>query len=350
MAKENKRLKVGITCGDINGIGSELIFKTFSDPRMIEMCLPVVYGSVKAITFSKKLLNYKDFHFHVPQNSGDLNKKKLNIINVEEKEVPVEFGKSTLEAGKLAFKALEAAVEDLASTKIDVLVTAPINKENIQKAGFEFPGHTEFLASYANEENPLMILMRDQLRVGLVTGHIPLKEVSNQLTKELILTKLEKLNASLIKDFRCTKPKIALLGLNPHAGEEGVLGEEENTIIKPAVETANSNGIYAFGPYPADGFFGSGAYRNFDGVLAMYHDQGLTPFKALSFGGGVNFTAGLPIVRTSPDHGTAYDIAGKNQADPGSFREAVYAAIDIARNRKMHMEASADPLEKQKKP
>lgn len=349
MAKERKRLKVGITCGDINGIGTELIFKTFSDQRMLDLCVPVVYGSVKALTHCKKALRYNDFHFHVPDDSGQLNRKKLNVINVEEKEIPVDFGKSTPEAGALAFKALKEAVNDLAATKIDVLVTAPINKENIQAAGFNFPGHTEFLADYANEDHPLMILLRDNLRVGLVTGHLPLKDVPGNVTKELILNKLDKMNTSLLKDFNCTKPKIAVLGLNPHAGEGGVLGDEENTTIKPAVDQAMKEGIYAFGPYPADGFFGSGAHHKFDGVLAMYHDQGLAPFKALSFGGGVNFTAGLPIVRTSPDHGTAYDIAGKGIADPGSFREAVYTAVDISHNRSVYKEAAEDPLQTQTK-
>lgn len=344
MAKK-KRINIGISCGDLSGIGIELILKTFSDSRMNDMCVPVIYAPEAAFEIHKKVLNFKDFHYHKTDSAQNLNRKKINLVNTPGGQDKIEFGTPTPDSGKAAFKSLEAAVQDLAATRIDVLVTAPIHKENIQAAGFKFPGHTEYLASFANEDNPLMILMRDELRVGVVTGHIPLKEVSGALTTELILNKISKMHNTLLKDFARTKPKIAVLGLNPHAGENGVLGNEENDVIIPAIEQAGKQDMYAFGPFPADGFFGSGAHRKYDGVLAMYHDQGLAPFKALSFGGGVNFTAGLPVVRTSPDHGTAFDIAGKGIADENSFRAAVYAAIDIHANRALYKEVSENPLE-----
>ena len=343
MAKK-KRINIGISCGDLSGIGIELILKTFSDSRMLDMCVPVIYAPEKAVELYKNRLKYKDFHYHRKNDAQKLNRKKINLVNTGGGDDAISPGKPTADSGKAAFKALEKAVQDLAATHIDVLVTAPIHKENIKAAGFAFPGHTEYLASFANEDNPLMILMRDTLRVGVVTGHIPLKEVSGALTTELILNKISKMNNSLLKDFACTKPKIAVLGLNPHAGENGVLGNEENEVISPAIEEAKKQDIYAFGPFPADGFFGSGAHHKYDGILAMYHDQGLAPFKALSFGGGVNFTAGLPVVRTSPDHGTAFDIAGKGIANENSFRTAVYAAIDIHANRSLFKEITADPL------
>lgn len=344
MAKK-RRINIGISCGDLSGIGIELILKTFSDSRMNEMCVPVIYVPETAFEVHKKVLNFKDFHYHKAESAQNLNRKKINLVSTEAGREKIEFGTPTPDSGKAAFKSLETAVQDLAATHIDVLVTAPIHKENIQAAGFKFPGHTEYLASFANEENPLMILMRDDLRVGVVTGHIPLKEVSATLTKELIVNKISKMHNALHKDFACTQPKIAVLGLNPHAGENGVIGNEEADVIIPAIEEAKKQNMYAFGPFPADGFFGSGAHRKYDGVLAMYHDQGLAPFKALSFGGGVNFTAGLPVVRTSPDHGTAFDIAGKGVADENSFRASVYAAIDIHANRALYKEASENPLE-----
>jgi 4-hydroxythreonine-4-phosphate dehydrogenase len=258
-------------------------------------------------------------------------------------------GESTAEAGQYAFKSLEAATKDLASNKIDVLVTAPINKNNIQSESFKFPGHTEYLAEYANIEYPLMMLTHNDLRVGTVTGHLPLKEVAESIYYEDILHKLEVFHKSLQQDFRITRPKIAVLGLNPHNGDNGTLGSEEQEVIIPAIEEANKQGILAMGPFAADGFFGSPGYKKFDGILAMYHDQGLTPFKTLSFDQGVNFTAGLPIVRTSPDHGTAYDIAGKNLASASSFRNAVFLAIDIFKNRKEFRSISSNPLKISKK-
>ena len=347
MPTKKSKLKIGISCGDINGIGLEVALKTLADTRMMDMCIPVIYGSVKAATYYKNRIDMKDLVFNITESAEKLNKRKINFVNCFKDEVRVDFGESTREAGDLAFRSLKAATEDLASTNIDVLVTAPINKDNIQSKDFDFPGHTEFLANYANEENPLMLLVHENFRVGVVTGHIPLKEVPEKISKDLILKKLEIMNRSLIQDFSCTSPKIAVLGLNPHAGDNGLLGDEENKVIKPAVNQAMDNGIYAFGPFPADGFFGSGMHHKYDGVLAMYHDQGLVPFKAESFGGGVNFTAGLPIVRTSPDHGTAYDIAGKGVADESSFRAAIYEAIDIYKSRKRYREAASNPLQPQ---
>jgi 4-hydroxythreonine-4-phosphate dehydrogenase len=347
MPTKKSKLKIGISCGDINGIGLEVALKALADTRMMDICTPVIYGSVKAATYYKNRIDMKDLVFNITDTAEKLNKRKVNFVNCYKDEVRVDFGESTREAGDLAFRSLKAATEDLAATNIDVLVTAPINKDNIQSKDFDFPGHTEFLANYANEENPLMLLVHENFRVGVVTGHIPLKEVPDKISKELILKKLEIMNKSLIQDFSCTKPKIAVLGLNPHAGDNGLLGDEENKVITPAVEQAMESGIYAFGPFPADGFFGSGMHHKYDGVLAMYHDQGLVPFKTVSFGGGVNFTAGLPIVRTSPDHGTAYDIAGKGVADESSFRAAIYEAIDIHTSRKRYREAASNPLQPQ---
>lgn len=350
MSKEGKssntsdKIRVGITVGDINGIGMEVIIKTFLDSRMLEFCTPIVYGSAKVASFHRKVLGISDFSFHIATSTDQLNSKRANLLNCWEEDAKIQLGESTSDGGKYAFLSLEAATRDLASNKIDVLITAPINKHNIQSKDFDFPGHTEYLANYANEENPLMILANDKLRVGVVTGHIPIKEVAEQLTTELILSKIQVMHRSLRQDFRVVKPKIAVLGLNPHAGDNGVIGDDEKRIILPAIKKAQSEGIFTFGPFAADGFFGTSAYSQFDGILAMYHDQGLIPFKTLSFENGVNFTAGLPIVRTSPDHGTAYDIAGKNQASEQSFRQAVYLACDIYNNRKEFRTLTANPL------
>ncbi len=349
MTKERKnnsgdRIRVGISVGDINGVGMEVIIKTFLDNRMLELCTPIVYGSDKVASFHRKALGITDFSFNIAPSPDQLNTKRANLINCWEEDVKVTLGESTPDGGKYAFKSLKAATEDLASNKVDVLITAPINKHNIQSEEFDFPGHTEYLANYANEDNPLMILVNGGLRVGVATGHISVKEVAEQLTSELILTKLQVMQKSLRQDFKVVKPKIAVLGLNPHAGDNGLIGEEENRIIVPAIRKAQDEGILTFGPFPADGFFGSSVYTQFDGILAMYHDQGLIPFKTLSFGNGVNFTAGLPIVRTSPDHGTAYNIAGKNEASEQSFREAVYLACDIYNNRKEFKALTANPL------
>ena len=341
----NKNLiKVGITIGDLNGIGPEIIVKALQDNRILTDLVPVVYGANKVISHYKKQLNLQDFNYLSCQSATEISSKKVNVINVWQEEVQIEPGVSNADGGKYALLSLEAATRDLADGKIDVLVTAPFSKENVAKAGFNFPGHTEYLAEMSGAKEALMILVSGNLRVALVTTHIPIKEISNQLKKELIIAKIEMFEQSLKKDFGLIKPRIAVLGLNPHAGENGKIGEEEQQIIIPAIQTAKNNGILAFGPYPADGFFGSPLRQQFDGVLAMYHDQGLTAFKALCFDDGVNYTAGLPIVRTSPDHGTAFDIAGKMQADEQSLRSAIFLAVDIYRKRKVFKEIHANPL------
>lgn len=347
MSKEN--IKVGITIGDFNGIGMEVIIKTFLDARMLENVTPIVYGSDQIASFYRKELGIDDFSFNKISNATEAKENKANVIHLWEEEITVEMGKSTETAGEYAFKSLEAATEDLAGGKIDVLITAPINKKNIQSDKFNFPGHTEYLTKYSNADDSLMLMVLNDLRVGTITNHIPLKDVSEMLTKDLICRKVEILQSSLQKDFGIKKPKIAILGLNPHAGEEGMLGTEEKEVIFPAIEAMQEKGVIVYGPYPSDGFFGSSNFKNFDGILAIYHDQGLTPFKALVAGAGVNFTAGLPIVRTSPDHGTAYDIVGKGIASEESFRNAVFIAVDIYNNRKAYQENNANPLTAQKR-
>ena len=345
---EERIIKVGITHGDINGIGYEVILKTFLDMRMAELCIPVIYGSSKVAAYHRKALDLPPISLSTISLASEAGLIRVNIINCVEDEVKVELTQSTEIAGRAAYQALEAAVADLRNGDIDVLVTAPINKHNIQNEQFSFPGHTEYLEqSCGGGKKALMILMTDTLRVALVTGHIPLSEVASQLTPERIVSKLQIFNQSLKQDFNIIKPRIAVLALNPHAGDAGLIGSEEETIIKPAMAEAEKRGAMVFGPFPADGFFGSRMYEHFDGVLAMYHDQGLAPFKALAMDDGVNYTAGLPIVRTSPAHGTAYDIAGQNLASEESFRQAIYAAIDIYRNRLRFKEATAHPLRKQ---
>ena len=339
-----EKIIVGISQGDINGIGLEVIIKSFLDPTIFELCTPVVFGSNKTASFHRKTLNIEDFSFNQIKEVSEANGKRANIINVYEDEVNIELGKQTEIGGKYALKSLEAAAYALAQGKVHVLVTAPINKENIQSPDFNFPGHTEYLESKFGDGNSLMFLVSDTLRVAVATGHIPVTQVAAALTVEKITNKIRALHLSLVKDFNITKPKIAVLGLNPHAGDNGVIGNEEKNIILPAINIAKEEGIIAYGPYPADGFFGNKTYTQFDAVLAMYHDQGLVPFKTIAFNNGVNFTAGLPIVRTSPDHGTAYDIAGKNKASEKSFREAIYTAIDIYRNRKINKVSWANPL------
>lgn len=346
----SKKVTVGISVGDCNGIGLEVIMKTFQDQRMLGLCTPVLYGSVKVAAYHRKTMGLTDFAFNEISDSGKAQSKKVNLIDVAEDEVFVEFGKITESAGRLAVRSLIRATEDLASNKTDVLVTAPIIKSNAQTVDFNFPGQTEFLANYSNTGEALMLMIGDGLRVAVATGHIALSAVPQMLTAQLINNKLNLLESSLIKDFGVEKPKIAVLGLNPHAGDNGLMGDEEQKIIAPAIANARNQGQLVFGPYGADGFFGTGQYKHFDAVLAMYHDQGLAPFKALAFESGVNFTAGLPIVRTSPDHGPAMDIAGKNIASPDSFRAAVYAACDIFRQRKLYREISANPLQRQKPP
>ena len=345
---EDKMIRVGITHGDINGIGYEVILKTFSDQRMTELCVPIIYGSSKVAAYHRKALDLPAVNINVVSRAEEAGLNRVNIINCVEDDIKVELTQSTPVAGRAAYKALEAAVADLKSGAIDVLVTAPINKHNIQNAQFHFPGHTEYLEQTLGDgQKALMILMTDTLRVALVTGHIPVSQVPSQITVENIVTKLQAFNQSLKQDFTIIKPRIAVLALNPHAGDNGVIGNEEVEIIKPAMEEAERLGVMSFGPFPADGFFGSKMYEDFDGVLAMYHDQGLAPFKALAMEEGVNYTAGLPFVRTSPAHGTAYNIAGQNLASESSFRQAVYTALDVYRSRQSYREATAHPLRKQ---
>lgn len=345
---EDKMIRVGITHGDINGIGYEVILKTFSDQRMTELCVPIIYGSSKVAAYHRKALDLPAVNINVVSRAEEAGLNRVNIINCVEDDIKVELTQSTSVAGRAAYKALEAAVADLKSGAIDVLVTAPINKHNIQNAQFHFPGHTEYLEQTLGDgQKALMILMTDTLRVALVTGHIPVSQVPSQITVENIVTKLQVFNQSLKQDFTIIKPRIAVLALNPHAGDNGVIGNEEAEIIKPAMEEAERLGVMSFGPFPADGFFGSKMYEDFDGVLAMYHDQGLAPFKALAMEEGVNYTAGLPFVRTSPAHGTAYNIAGQNLASESSFRQAVYTALDVYRSRQSYREATAHPLRKQ---
>lgn len=343
------RLRVGITHGDFNGVGYEVILKMLDDPRILELCTPVVYGSAKIAAYYRKGL---ELAFNIPfnqiQQASQARTDAVNIVNVIGQEAHIAPGESTPEAGEAAFIALERAVADLKEGTIDVLLTAPINKANIQSDTFRFAGHTEYLASACGDgAEPLMILFNDRIRVALVTTHLPLAKIAEAITEDAIVAKLQLFNQSLTADFAIVKPRIAVLSLNPHAGDGGLLGAEEKEIIAPAIERArNQLKIHTFGPYPADGFFGNGLYTKFDGVLAMYHDQGLAPFKTLAMESGVNFTAGLPYVRTSPDHGTGYDIAGKGIASEASMRAALYAAIDIFRSRRTHEEMTASPLPK----
>ncbi|HNW97090.1 MAG TPA: 4-hydroxythreonine-4-phosphate dehydrogenase PdxA [Bacteroidales bacterium] len=339
-----ERFKIGISQGDINGIGYEIIIKTLANPRVMEICTPIVYGSSKVASYHRKTLDVGEFNLNLVKNADAAISRRANIINIYDKEVKIDLGMSTEVGGQLSLMSLEAAVEDLKHDHIDALVTAPINKKNIQSQGFKFPGHTEYLAEKFNTKDFLMLMVSNNIRIGVVTGHIPLKDVSNALTEELILNKIKILNESLLKDFGIRKGRIAVLGVNPHSGDNGVIGDEENKIIIPAIKKAKEAGILAFGPYPADGFFGSSSFTKFDAVIAMYHDQGLIPFKTLTFDSGVNYTAGLPIVRTSPAHGTAYELAGKNIASADSFREALYLAIDICRNRRLYNELTVNPL------
>ena len=344
---ERDRIRIGITCGDINGVGYEVILKAFADPVMLELCTPVVYGSPKVAAYHRKVMDLPT-NFSIVNSAEEASCNRLNIVNCGEEEVKVEFSKPTSEAGKAALDALEKALQEYREGLIDVLVTAPINKHTIQSETFRFPGHTEYIEERVGEgQKALMILMKDELRVALVTTHIPVKDIASSITKELIEEKLTIFNQSLKQDFNIGCPRIAVLALNPHAGDGGLIGTEEQEVIIPAIQEMVAAGVQCFGPYPADGFMGSGSYTHFDGVLAMYHDQGLAPFKALAMDDGVNYTAGLPIVRTSPAHGTAYDIAGRGIASEESFRQALYAAIDVFRNRELDKEVHANPLRKQ---
>lgn len=342
---ERPPVRVGISMGDINGIGTEIIIKALEDSRMLSDCTPIIYGSTRVLSYYKKACRLRDFNYQSIESADKAKRKKVNVVNIWEDEVKITMGEATETGGKFAFQSLERATQDLASGKIDVLVTAPISKDAMSKSGFQFPGHTEYLADLSGEEEALMLMVSSTMRVGLVTAHLPLKDVSTTITIDKIAGKIQELNNSLMKDFGVQRPKIAVFGLNPHAGENGKMGEEEQSIIQPAINRMRDKGILAFGPFPADGFFGSASRYQYDGILAMYHDQGLAAFKALSFDEGVNFTAGLPVVRTSPDHGTAFDIVGKNLANPDSMRNAIYTAIDVFRNRNFEKEIKANALE-----
>jgi 4-hydroxythreonine-4-phosphate dehydrogenase len=330
--KKSEKIKVGISIGDLNGIGIEIILKTFEDSRMLDFCTPIIFGSSKVISFHKKELQ---ININI-QGVDDIKKivhNKINLYHVWKELVDIELGKPTPESGKYAFESLKAATNALKNEEIDVLITAPINKHNIQSESFQFNGHTEYLESILGGES-LMILLTEDLKIGLITGHIPLNEVANTITPDLIKRKVDIMYNSLQQDFNITKPKIAVLGLNPHCGDQGVIGDEDDNIVKPTLDEIQKKGKLVYGPYAADSFFGSDAYKKFDGVLAMYHDQGLAPFKTLAFGQGVNFTAGLNRIRTSPDHGTAYEIAGKGIANYNSFKQALFKAIAIFKTRK----------------
>ncbi|WP_461068578.1 4-hydroxythreonine-4-phosphate dehydrogenase PdxA [Spirosoma horti] len=344
-AGRDDRLVIGISLGDFNGIGPEVILKALQYNRLQKICTPVIYGSMRILNRYRNLLNLKDWNLNGAQTVGQISHKLTNVITCwPDQNQEIQPGQVTPEAGQAALACLQRAVDDLKAGKLDALVTAPINKNNIQSEEFKFPGHTEYLAEEFGVTDNLMFLVSQTLRVGVVTGHVPLGRVRQNVTRERIAQKLTLMMQSLKQDFGIEKPKIAVLGLNPHAGEEGLLGTEENEIIKPLIAEWRNKGQLVFGPYPADGFFGTRAYAKFDAVLAMYHDQGLIPFKAIAFEEGVNFTAGMPAVRTSPDHGTAYDIAGKDMADETSMLQAIYTAIDVARNRKEFLELEAGAL------
>ena len=338
------KIKIGISHGDINGISYEVIIKTLMDSRINEICTPIIYGSPKVAAYHRKALDIEDFSPTGISSPEEARGNKTYIINCVDENIRVELGKSTESAGIDSFKALKAATDALESGKIDALVTGPVNKQNIQHSEFSYSGHTEYLQARFKVDEVMMLMVSELLKVGLVAGHVPISALSSMITQELVVEKLKILARSLLVDFGIRNPRIAVLGLNPHAGDDGLLGSEEQKVITPAIEQAKKLGIMALGPYAADGFFGAGRFSRFDAVLAMYHDQGLAPFKSLSMDSGVNYTAGLPVVRTSPAHGTAYELAGKNEASATSFRNALYLAIDVARNRELYKEISADPL------
>lgn len=342
MTKKAENIIVGISVGDLNGIGSEVILKTFEDLRMLEFCTPVIFANVKLMSFVKRNLN-SNIAFHGIDSLDQVLTSKINVLNVWKDVFDVKLGQNDQEAGKYAIQSFVAATEALKAGSIDVLVTAPINKYNIQSEAFKFPGHTDYLDQQF-DGNALMLMVNGNLRVGLLTDHIPVSEVAAHLTPELIKRKIETIKQTLIQDFNINRPRIAVLGLNPHAGDGGVIGHEDEEVLRPVIAKMFEKGTLVFGPYPADGFFGSNQYEKFDAVIATYHDQGLIPFKILSFGQGVNYTAGLAKIRTSPDHGTAFDIAGKGLADANSFKEAVYLALDIYEARNNYAEISQRPL------
>lgn len=326
--------RIGITLGDYNGVGPEVVIKALSDNRVLNLITPVLYGSARVISFYKKLLNIEELNYSQVRNKGQFALKSINVVNCwGEESFEINPGKASRESGKAAFVALKQASEELKEGIIDALVTAPIDKQTIHSEEFPFKGHTEFLTQFFGAPESLMFMVSKTLRVGLITEHIPVKDIAGAITKEKLEAKLKVMDQSLRKDFGIVKPKIAVLGLNPHAGDNGLLGDEEDQVIRPVIADQKNKGRLVYGPFPADGFFAAGTYVKYDGVLAMYHDQGLIPFKSIAFEDGVNFTAGLSVVRTSPDHGTAYTIAGKNQAHEGSMREAIYQAAEIFKQR-----------------
>lgn len=342
----DNRIRIGFTLGDVNGVGPEVVLKALEDKRMLGICTPVIYGNNKIISFYKKLCNLEGLSYSTVNSADQATHKSVHVINCIQQDVMIMPGQENEVGARVALASLEAATKDLLDGHIDAIVTAPINKHNLQSIGFAYPGHTEYFQSFAPQSESVMLLMQGELRVGLVTGHVPVKDVAASISKEKILKKLEVIHHSLKQDFASTSPKIAVLGLNPHAGDGGALGAEETNIIIPAIKAAQEKKMLVTGPFSADGFFGSGQYQYFDAVLAMYHDQGLVGFKSLSFGNGVNYTAGLPFVRTSPDHGTAFDIAGKNLASPESLLQATFTAIDIVRSRNEYLEATKNPLKR----
>jgi 4-hydroxythreonine-4-phosphate dehydrogenase len=340
--KKAENIIVGISIGDLNGIGSEVVLKTFEDSRMLELCTPVIFANVKILSFVKKTYESTSI-LHGIDHLNQILPGKINVLNVWKESVDLKFGVNDDVIGKYAIDSFVAATKALKDDLIDVLVTAPVNKYNIQSDNFKFPGHTDYLNKEL-EGNALMLMVNDNLRVGLLTDHVPVNEIAKHLTPALMIQKIETIKNSLIQDFGIRRPKIAVLGFNPHGGDNGVIGKEELEIMKPTIKSIYEKGTMVFGPFPADGFFGSNQYESYDAVVAVYHDQGLIPFKTLSFGRGVNFTAGLSKVRTSPDHGTAYDIAGKGIADHNSFKEAVYLGLDIYNSRVQHQEISQNPM------
>lgn len=346
MSNQNSKPAIGISCGDINGIGIELIIKTFSDSRMLDVCTPVIFASNKLINFYRKTLPESNFSFQNLKDPARPYARQVNLYNCWEEEVNITPGQLTDAGGKYAVRSLQAAVQALKAKHIQALVTAPIHKKNVQSPEFSFSGHTPFLKQFFGVDDVVMLMCSDNMRVGLVTEHVPVKDIAQQITRQVILKKLFILKESLQKDFGIDKPKIAVLGLNPHAGDEGLVGKEEEEQIKPAIKEAKHNNILAFGPYSADAFFARGSYEKFDAVLAMYHDQGLIPFKSLAKGEGINYTAGLPGVRTSPDHGTAFDIAGKDKADESSFRQSIYTAVDILQQQYEYAQNRSNPMKR----
>lgn len=345
MQNENKPV-IGLSCGDLNGIGLEIIIKTVADSRLLEMCTPLIFANNKVLNFYRKGIPDVNFNFNAVRELGRVNHKQVNLYNCWEEEVAITPGTLNDIGGKYAVMSLVAAAQALKEGKIDGLVTAPIHKKNTQSAEFDFTGHTPYLKSLFGSQDVLMFMVADNMRVGLVTEHVALKDVDKSITRENIVSKLMLMNNSLRKDFGIEKPKIAVLGLNPHAGDEGLIGKEDEEIIRPAIKDAKQKDVFCFGPYSSDAFFARGQHEKFDGVLAMYHDQGLIPFKSLAIGEGVNYTAGISAVRTSPDHGVAFDIAGKNRADEASFREAIFKCIDIVNMRRDYGEYRKNPMKR----